>query len=252
MAGFAQILARLDDWPAAELHAALAQADAALQRWPDEHRCAGEQLLVEGPDGAAVGVKPSAVLVRRLEFEPSHAGCEPWLIELIARAPELRNLTILNLPCEDVESVGAEAIANSSTLRKLKQLRLGADIDDGGLCAIAQSTGFAELELLELRGWISDDETAEILANSPHMAKLVALELEDDGLGDDGFWALGMSRFIPADIRASYLAVLDGPTLLGKAREAEIECPIGASESALIEHLVRTSISDRAPDGERR
>lgn len=197
VSAFEQILARLDDWPAPELEAVIAHVEAALQRWPDEARCAGEQLLSEGPDGA-VGVKAYAVLVRRLEFEPSHAGCEPWLIVLIARAPELRNLTILNLPCEDVEGVGAEAIASSTTLAKLKQLRLGDRIDDGGLCAIANSTAFPQLELLELRGWISDDETAEVLANSPLMTKLVGLNLEDDGLSEDGYRALAESPFIPA------------------------------------------------------
>jgi hypothetical protein len=205
VAVFRQILAQLEDCRDTELEAALALAETCLRSWPDEVRWAGEQLLDEAPDGTFSRIKPIARLVRKLEFEPSHAGCDPALVQQIARAPELGNLTILNLPCEDVDCDGAAAIANSPTLARLKELRLGDKISDFGLCAIARSPHLKELERLELRGYISEDETAIILANSPHMAKLVDLMLEDDGLETDGYWALGMSMFIPAEIRAYYL-----------------------------------------------
>jgi hypothetical protein len=206
VAVFGQILAQLDDCHGAELEAGLAHAEARLRSWPDELRCAGEQLLDIADDGT-VRIKPLAQLVRKLEFEPSHAGCDPALVQLIARAPEFGNLTILNLLCEDVDSDGAEAIANSETLAQLKELRLGDHIHDYGLCAIARSPHLQKLERLELRGWIADDETAVVLANSPHMAKLVDLQLEDDGLELDGYRALAMSVYIPAEIRAWYLSL---------------------------------------------
>jgi hypothetical protein len=204
VAVFGQILAQLDDCRDAELEAGLAHAEAGLRSWPDELRCAGEQLLCEAPDGTFLQLKPSARLVRKLEFEPSHAGCDPALVQLIARAPELGNLTILNLLCEDVDCDGAEAIATSPTLARLKELRLGDKIGDFGLCAIARSPYLKALERLELRGYITEDDSAVVLANSPHMAKLVDLMLEDDGLETDGYWALGMSMYIPAEIRAYY------------------------------------------------
>jgi hypothetical protein len=202
VAVFGQILAQLDGCRGPELEAGLAHAEACLRSWPDELRCAGEQLLAL--DGT-LRLKPFAGLVRKLEFEPSHAGSDPSLVQLIARAPELGNLTILNLLCEDVDCDGAEAIANSPTLARLKELRLGDKIGDFGLCAIARSPYLKELERLELRGYIAEDQTAVILANSPHMAKLVDLVLEEDGLENDGYWALGMSMYIPAEIRAYYL-----------------------------------------------
>jgi hypothetical protein len=205
LAAFEQILTLLDECRGAELEAGLARADAGLRGWPDELRCAGELLLDEAPDGMLTRFKPFASLVRKLEFEPSHAGCDPALIQAIARAPELGNLTILNLVSEDVDCDGAEAIANSRTLTRLRELRLGDRIGDAGLCAIVQSPHLQALEKLELRGYISDDETAEILASSPHMAKLVDLQLDDDGLGPDGYEALANSEFIPAEIRAYFL-----------------------------------------------
>jgi hypothetical protein len=205
---FGRILAALDDCQGPELEAALAHAEACLRDWPDEFRCAGEQLLDEAPDGT-VRIKPLARLVRKLEFEPSHAGCDPALVQHIARAPELANLTILNLLCEDVDSDGAAAIADSETLAQLKELRLGDHIGDFGLCAIARSPHLEKLERLELRGYITDDETAVILANSPHMAKLVDLQLDDTGLELDGYRALARSMYIPAEIRAWYLEQID-------------------------------------------
>jgi hypothetical protein len=218
VAGFGQILAQLDEWSGPELEAGLAHAEACLRSWPDELRSAGEQLLEEAPDGSFLRLKPFAKLVRKLEFEPSHAGCDPELVQLIARAPELGNLTILNLLCEDVDCDGAAAIANSPTLARLRELRLGDKISDFGLCAIARSPHLNMLERLELRGSITEDESAIILANSPHMAKLVDLLLEDDGLETDGYWALGMSMYIPAEIRAYYLEQLDVRLLVGKPR----------------------------------
>lgn len=239
VAVFEQILGRLADWPAGERDDALALAEAALHHWPDEERCAGERLFCEGPDGEVVGFQPYAVLVRRLEFEPSHAGCDPSLIELLARAPELRKLTILNLLCEEVEDAGAEAIAHSATLTRLKQLRLGDRIGDDGLIALARSPNLRELELLELRGHICDDETGVILADSPNMAKLVSLDLElEDDFGEDGCWALGMSHYIPTDDRRYYLSQLEEPALRARASDAGIECPVDATGSALIERLV--------------
>jgi hypothetical protein len=212
----------------------LARAEERLHRWPDEARCAGEQLFGEG----TLEVQPFAVLARKLEFEPSHAGCDPELVQQIAEAPELANLTILNLLVEDVDGDGAAAIANSPTLTQLEELRLGDRIDDYGLCAIAQSPHLKQLEQLELRGFIAEPETAEILANSPHMAKLIDLMLEeDDDLGEDAYWALGMSPYIPAAIRAIYLDALDEDTLRERAHECGIECPDDASKARLIELL---------------
>jgi hypothetical protein len=205
VAVFGQILALLDDCRDAELKVALARAEAGLRGWPDELRCAGEQLLEEVPGKELLQFKPTARLVRKLEFEPSHAGCDPEFVQQLARAPELGNLTILNLVCEDIDCDGAAAIANSPTLARLKELRLGADIRDFGLCAIARSPYLKELERLELRGWISEVETAVILADSPHMAKLVDLQLEEDDLEADGYEALATSKYIPATIRAYYL-----------------------------------------------
>jgi hypothetical protein len=201
VAVFGRILAQLDECRDPELEAVV---EARLRSWPDELRWAGEQLLDFAPDGTFLGIKPFARLVRKLEFEPSHAGCDQALVQLIARAPELGNLTILNLLCEDVDSDGAEAIANSPTLVGLKELRLGDKIGDFGLCAIARSPYLKELERLELRGYITEVESAVILANSPHMAKLVDLMLEVDDLDTEGCRALGMSRYIPAEIRAYY------------------------------------------------
>ena len=161
-----------------------AHAEAGLHSWPDELRWAGEKLLDEAPDGSFTRFKPFARLVRKLEFEPSHAGCDPMLVQQIARAPELGNLTILNLLCEDVDSDGAEAIANSETLVRLKELRLGDRIGDFGLCAIARSPNLQQLERLELRGYMTEDETAVVLANSKLMAKLVELVLDLERLDD--------------------------------------------------------------------
>ncbi|HLT36588.1 MAG TPA: hypothetical protein VK034_09885 [Enhygromyxa sp.] len=208
IAAFAQILELLDDCDGPELDAALAHAEVRLRSWPDQLRCAGERLLGEAPDGS-VRIKPIARLVRKLEFEPSHAGCDSALVQLLARAPELGNLTILSMPCEDVDCDGAEAIANSPTLAGLKELRLGGKIGDFGFCAIALSPHLQQLERLELRGYISEDETAVILANSPHMAKLVDLEIDDDGVEIDGYRALATSRYIPTEFRAWWLEQLD-------------------------------------------
>lgn len=231
VAVFEQILAHLDEHDGPAFEAALAQAEQGLRGWPDELRCAGEQLFDEDWK-----LRPFARLARKLEFEPSHAGCDPDLVQRIARAPELGNLTILNLLSEDIDCDGAEAIANSPTLARLKELRLGDQIADSGLCAIASSPHLQQLERLELRGYIAEDDTAEILANSPHMAKLVDLQLEDDGLGDDGLWALGMSAYIPAELRAHYLEQLDEDTLRDYAEELG-EATEGSKES-LIERLL--------------
>jgi hypothetical protein len=208
VASFEQILAELDAWLGPDLEAALALAEAHLRTWPDELRCAGERVFGEAPDGTW-RPKPIARLVRRLEFNPSEAGCDPALVVQIAGAPEFANLTILNLLCEDIDCDGAAAICNSPILAQLRELRLGDRIGDFGLTAIAQSPYLKQLERLELRGFITDDETAVILANSPHMAKLVDLQLEDDGLGLDGHRALALSKHIPAEIRAFYLEQRD-------------------------------------------
>ena len=251
LAVFGQILEQLDECPGPELEAALAHAEAGLLRWPDELRWAGEQLL-DLSDAACLRIKPFGRLVRKLEFEPSHAGCTPELVELIARAPELGNLKILNLLAEDVDCDGAAAIANSPTLAGLEQLRLGDKLGDVGLVAIARSPHLNALEQLELRGYVGEEETAIILANSPRMAKLVDLQLEDEGLEADAPWALGMSMYIPAQIRADYLDWLDAATLREMARASDIECPTEGSKSKLIQHLLGRTMVARMLDREAR
>lgn len=230
---FRAILDLLGRLAGAELEAGIARAEAALETWPDETRCAGEQVLVDDLESGAP-LRPTAVLLRKLAFEPTHGGCEPRFVVALARSPELSRLTILDLSGEDVECDGAEAIATSPVLQGLKDLRLGQRIGDGGFVAIARSPYLARLERLELAGTISDDDTAHALAASPHLTRLARLDVEFDGeadeMADDALWTLGMSRYIPAAIRRELLSSLDLDTLQG--RSEELELPDGADATA--------------------
>jgi hypothetical protein len=236
---FEQILALFDSWPGSTLQDGLAQAGAALERWPAETRCAGEALFTG--DNATGELKPAAVLARKFALEPSEAGCDLSLVQLIAQAPELANLEVLDLLCEDIDSDGAIAITESSTLRNLRVLRLGDKIDDAGWSALAGARNLAKLEKLELRGWLSDEETAFELAASPLMAKLMDLELEVDGLSDEGYWALGMSEHIPPGIRRGFLEEMDAATLKDKARALGLGGAKGQSKRGLIKALLQRS-----------
>ncbi len=206
-AHFRELLCELDRLPAGELPTQLARAEAGLASWPDDTRCAGDEI-VSGELVPGAMFKPSAVLVRKLEFEPSHGGCTPAFVLEIASAREFARLTILSLFAEDIDCQGAAAIVNSPTLAKLRDLRLGQRIADAGFRAIASSPYLLELESLQLSGTLDDDETAKLLADSPHMAKLVHFQW-DGSLGDEGLRALGMSRWLRPAIRAEFLSCLD-------------------------------------------
>jgi hypothetical protein len=233
---FCELLGELDRLPEPELRTQLARAEAALASWPDDTRCAGDEIVSDELVPGAM-FKPSAVLLRKLEFEPSHGGCAPSFVLEIARAHEFAQLTILSLFAEDIDCEGAEAIVNSPTLSELRDLRLGQRIADAGFHAIASSPYLGKLESLQLSGTLGDDDTAKLLADSPHLAKLVHLQWDDDGLGDEGLWALGMARGLRPDIRSEFLSCLDPARLRERARELGVAQE--GSDEALVAALAR-------------
>jgi hypothetical protein len=218
-----------------ELAAALARVARGLAAWPDALRCAGEQILVD----EGIELHPSAVLVRKLAFEPSHGGCSPELVVALARAPELAELTILDLFAEDVDDAGAAAIAASDTLVRLRELRLGQRLSDTGFLALAHTTKLPMLERLHLSGTLGEDETALALADAPLLAKLVELQWDEDGLTDEGLWALGMSRWLRPALRADFLAALEPEQLRERACSRGLEDDT-LDDDELIDTLSRT------------
>lgn len=219
VAAFCELLAALAQLDARTRDEQIVRAQACLASWPDELRAAGDELLV----GEGVALQPSAVLVRKLAFKPSHAGCAPELVVALARAPELADLTILDLFAEDVDCTGAMAIAESDTLVHLRELRLGQHIADAGFVALARSTKLPRLEVLHLSGTLGDDETAEALAASPRMAMLEQLQWDDDGLSDAGLWALAASPWLRPHLRAEFLACLAPELLRERADELGVD-----------------------------
>lgn len=234
---FLAILEQLHRLPDAELPSQIAAVERALEPWPDPLRRAGDEILYED-----FTLRPTAVLVRMLAFEPSHGGCLPSFVAALARAPELSRLTILDLFAEEIDDDGAIAIAESTVLAGLRDLRLGDRLSDQGFLAIARSPRLTQLEALHLAGTLSEDQTAFELADTPRMAKLVRLHVyADDDMSDDGFWALGMSPHLPTSIRAELLAELPPDELRARAAEFDFLADAYDSDEALITALTQCS-----------
>jgi len=245
---FERVFRFFDDYEGVAFTEALEYAEAHLQDWPDDMRCEGELLFVEEDGCWTDKLKPQARLVRKCEFEPSHAGVPCSYLKSIVQSPTLEKLTILSiLDLEDdipgtfeVDAV-VKLLTQAPLARQLKKLEIGGDMSDDGFLAIAFAPHFEQLEVLSLRGNIEEDETAFELAGSPHMAKLVELVSDFEGVTEEGFLAMGMSKYMPIDFRIDFLEEVSMEMLEMEAAEFGIQCEELAKEE-LIQKLLPFSI----------
>ena len=108
-------------------------------------------------------------------------------IGTLLQAPEIANLTFLDLSSNSLGDEGAAALAASPYLAQHTSLGLSENsIGDEGAAALAASPHLAQLTRLNLCENSIGDEGALALAASPHLAQLTNLYLWDNSIGDEG------------------------------------------------------------------
>jgi uncharacterized protein (TIGR02996 family) len=145
------------------------------------------QPLFDSPDAA--GLTELDLSDNRLDWEGAMA---------LARCPHLRRLRTLDIRNNGIGPEGASALLSSSRLEELCDLSLQVDDIDSGpvvaqVQAVAEHPGLARLTRLSLRAWLMDEEAARVLAASPHIRGLRALDLTRCCLGGAGLQALASS-----------------------------------------------------------
>ena len=129
-------------------------------------------------------------------------------VEPITQNPNLGSLTSLSLtsvrPQYGVAPVmigdeGCQELARTEHLSGLTRLGLAQGLTDEGAKAIAESSVFGNLEKLGLANNAIGDDGVIALANSPHLHKLVELDLSyNTGIGAQGLRALAFTERLPS------------------------------------------------------
>jgi hypothetical protein len=130
-------------------------------------------------------------------FNLSHNSIGPEGLRALARSPYLDQLAGLDLAWnQHVGSAGLAALLSAPFLANLRYLNLSAlSLQAGDLKALAACPALSNLRRLVLNfnggvGTGLGDQDLQALAESPHLGKLVCLELIHGALGADGLKAL--------------------------------------------------------------
>jgi uncharacterized protein (TIGR02996 family) len=125
-------------------------------------------------------------------------------LRLLAAAPVLRTLTILDLDCnEDIGPVGLAALANSTHARSLRQLHLAlTNTSDKGMRVLTNSPHLAGLCLLDLDCASISEKGVVELALSPYLKELRSLNLSSNKLRFAGELAFspGMKHLVKLEL----------------------------------------------------
>jgi uncharacterized protein (TIGR02996 family) len=216
-----------------------------------------------GPDGVrALAESPNVAGLTALSLRNVHAGTAGAVA--LARSPYLTRLEVLDLWGNDVGDEGAVAIARSPHLGAVKDLSLWVNsvgpkgaraltssphlrftrlilsanrLGSEGVRVVAAAPSLGRVTHLGLGGLgvavrgesaAALPRAAEALAGSPHLARLISLNLYSNRLGDSGALALAASPYLAnlADLNlesneitdAGSRALFDSPHLAGLQR----------------------------------
>jgi uncharacterized protein (TIGR02996 family) len=167
------------------------------------------------------------------------SGLGPDDAQRVASAATLVSLTELDLSNNNMLRVaGAQALAQSPHLTKLKRLALGTGLDGGtwrsdlagcqiglrGTQALATSATFANLTALDLRDNNLADAAISAIVASPHWTKLRELRLGSNKVATKGIQALvqwpGLERLNLLDLWVNYGIADAGAKLLADSPRA--------------------------------
>ncbi len=124
-----------------------------------------------------------------------HNGLSVILEDERVLAADLRRV---NMGGNKIGDAGADLLARSETMAKVKWLEMGGnDLGPEGVRALIRSPHLAKLKTLNFyRNWIRD-EGATILAEENELEKLEDLDLAQNEIGDPGMLALSNSDRLP-------------------------------------------------------
>ncbi len=150
----------------------------------------GGELLGRSPIGSAQLAEATGQ-VRALAASPLLASLDRLALkgpigaggaEALARSPPLRRLRALDLGANGIGDVGGIALAQALTLTQLRELYLEQNgIGDPGAFALAQAP--FELTALGVGQNLIGEAGADALATSPHLGGLTFLDLTGNPLG---------------------------------------------------------------------
>lgn len=208
------------------------RAIEALALTPGVERIARLELAHHASSAAAFGFLLDHLLpgqLLSLSLWNAHAPLADAGCALIAAAPALSRLELLEVACDEVSDEGFARLARSPHLRAVRELALsgnpiaaceiatmtdsplwsglesldlsGTQIEAAGAAALAASPLLASLRELGLGDNVLCDEGAIALANSPFLRHLDTLYLHECGIGFPGAIALARSPHLKATIR---------------------------------------------------
>jgi uncharacterized protein (TIGR02996 family) len=148
---------------------------------------------------------PSLADLKKLNLWGSRIPSEG--VYSLSRSHYLSGLTTLELSENSIDDEGAFHLAGSSSLRRLVILGLGANsITAVGIRDLASSPILAHVERLSFSNHIGPtdlaptrfrDAGAQALAESPHLGRLTALDLDSQGIGHPGAEILAAASRFP-------------------------------------------------------
>ncbi len=144
------------------------------------------------PDVPAIVKVPQLKQIGVLRMSSMLLTLVDW--EALVSSPNLVNLTDLDFGYNKIGPQGADLLAKSTTLKKLRVLELrGCEIEEAGAIALAKSANLARLVGLNLGANMIGAGGAKALAASPHLKLLETLALDDNQLGAIGAQAVAGS-----------------------------------------------------------
>lgn len=168
-----------------------------LADWPDLSNISQLSLYdlrestrsVEGEIACLLGSSQLTQL-RRLSLA---LNVGPAVVELLANAPSLNGLVVLELSLNPIGDAGVQMLANSPYLRHLRHLSLrGCDIRDPGLYAILESRYLRQLERLDLHANHIRDAGVRALLESPLAQSLHYVDLGNNRIST--YWRREFNR----------------------------------------------------------
>jgi hypothetical protein len=175
----------------ADSHDDIATIDARLVAWPDALRTVpGRWLkrLLDGEDEPRLAVTRTFDHV--LAREPARHMRFAW-----ATTPRLARLTTLRLLDDALGDEGARALASSTTLGSLVDLRIGAHVGPEGVAALSGRTLLRSVRTLGLNRNRIGVAGVQSLVESPHLEALEAMHLGRNALDDSALASLARGRF---------------------------------------------------------
>jgi uncharacterized protein (TIGR02996 family) len=160
------------------------------------------RLLSAGPVAAKLAVSPLLADVRELDLCNADLGTAS--LTALVQSLFLKHLEALDLGFNNLDDAGAGALAQSGTLSNLTALALNDNdrITSDGLRLIAESPFLAGLTALDVAGNDIGESGLTAVVASRAMDRLRTFRINNNPIGDGGVAALARSQLLARMLRA--------------------------------------------------